>query len=136
MHIVLFTDLWFLNMKYHYHYGLLNQFSTTWLVFLISVPNQYTTLTGQKYFPTKIFPYIFRIKPLIFITFSRSHSLADFHEILIFIKFSALNTEINIVSSPYKFQIILFLLSLKNCFKSKSYYIINKIVTSRIYSQL
>jgi hypothetical protein len=28
-------------------------------------------------------------------------------------KFSALNAEINIVSSPYKFQIILFLLSLK-----------------------
>ena len=28
MYIVLLTDLWFLNMKYHYHYGLLNQFST------------------------------------------------------------------------------------------------------------
>lgn len=27
MYIVLLTDLWFLNMKYHYHYGLLNQFS-------------------------------------------------------------------------------------------------------------
>jgi hypothetical protein len=27
-------------------------------------------LTGQKYFPTKIFPYIFHIKPVIFITFS------------------------------------------------------------------
>jgi hypothetical protein len=27
------------------------------------------TLTGQKYFLTKIFLYIFHIKPLIFITF-------------------------------------------------------------------
>jgi hypothetical protein len=33
------------------------------------------TLTGQKYFRTKIFPYTFHIKPLIFITFSWSHSL-------------------------------------------------------------
>ena len=39
------------------------------------------TLTGQKYFPTKIFPYIFHIKPFIFKTFSWSHSLSDFHEI-------------------------------------------------------
>jgi hypothetical protein len=38
----------------------------------------------QKYFPTKIFPYIFHIKPLIFITFSWSHSLADFHGIFTF----------------------------------------------------
>ena len=44
----------------------------------------YSTLTGQKYFRTKIFPYIFHIKPLIFITFSWSHSLADFHEIFTF----------------------------------------------------
>jgi len=28
------------------------------------------TLTGQKYFRTKIFPYIFHIKPFIFKTFS------------------------------------------------------------------
>ena len=28
------------------------------------------TLTGQKYFPTKIFPYIFHIKPFIFKTFA------------------------------------------------------------------
>ena len=46
--------------------------------------HQNETLTGQKYFPTKIFPYIFHIKPLIFITFSWSHSLADFHEIFTF----------------------------------------------------
>jgi hypothetical protein len=38
-------------------------------------------LTGQKKFPTKIFPYIFHIKPFIFKTFSWSHSLSDFHEI-------------------------------------------------------
>ena len=43
-----------------------------------------STLTGQKYFRTKIFPKIFHIKPLIFITFSWSHSLADFHEIFTF----------------------------------------------------
>ena len=40
-----------------------------------------STLTGQKYFPPKIFPYIFHIKPFIFKTFSWSHSLSDFHEI-------------------------------------------------------
>ena len=39
------------------------------------------TLMGRKYFHTKIFPYIFHIKPLIFNTFSCSHSLSDFHEI-------------------------------------------------------
>ena len=44
----------------------------------------YSTLTDQKYCLTKIFPYIFHIKPLIFITFSWSHSLADFHEIFTF----------------------------------------------------
>ena len=38
------------------------------------------TLTGQKYFPTKIFPYIFHIKPFIFKTFAWSHSLSDFQE--------------------------------------------------------
>jgi hypothetical protein len=37
--------------------------------------------TSQKYFPTKIFPYIFHIKPFIFKPFSWSHSLSDFHEI-------------------------------------------------------
>jgi hypothetical protein len=42
------------------------------------------TLTGQNYFLTKIFPYIFHIKPLIFITFSWLHSSADFHEIFTF----------------------------------------------------
>ena len=47
-------------------------------------PVSTNTLTGQKYFPTKIFPYIFHIKPLIFITFSWSYSLADFHEIFTF----------------------------------------------------
>jgi hypothetical protein len=41
----------------------------------------YTTLTGQKYFHTKIFPYIFHIKPFIFKTFSWSHCLSDFHDI-------------------------------------------------------
>jgi hypothetical protein len=41
-------------------------------------------LTGQNYIPTKIFSYLFHIKPLIFITFSWSHSLADFHEIFTF----------------------------------------------------
>ena len=44
----------------------------------------YTTFTGQKYFHTKIFPYIFHIKPLIFKTFSWSHSLSDFLEIFTF----------------------------------------------------
>ena len=39
------------------------------------------TLMGRKYFHTKIFPYIFHNKPLIFNTFSCSHSLSDFHEI-------------------------------------------------------
>ena len=39
------------------------------------------TLMGRKYFHTKIFPYIFHIKPLIFNTFSCSPSLSDFHEI-------------------------------------------------------
>jgi hypothetical protein len=38
------------------------------------------TRTGQKYFPTKIFPYIFHIKPFIFKTFAWSHSLSDFQE--------------------------------------------------------
>ena len=42
------------------------------------------TFTGQKYFHTKIFPYIFHIKPLIFKTFSWSHSLSDFLEIFTF----------------------------------------------------
>ena len=59
------------------------------------------------HFPTKIFPYIFHIKPFIF-----KHSL-EVIPYLIFTKLSALNSEINIVSS-YNFQIILFLLSLKN----------------------
>jgi hypothetical protein len=64
------------------------------------------TRTGQKYFPTKIFPYIFHIKPFISKTFAWSHSY------LIFKKCSALNAEINIVSSSRNFQLILFLLSL------------------------
>jgi hypothetical protein len=51
---------------------------------MLTVWRTVITLTRQKYFPTKIFPYIFHIKPLIFITFSWSHSLADFHEIFTF----------------------------------------------------
>ena len=43
--------------------------------------NSATTFAGQKYFPTKIFLYIFHIKPFIFKTFTWSHSLSDFHEI-------------------------------------------------------
>jgi hypothetical protein len=35
----------------------------------------------KKYFHYKIFPYIFHIKPLIFKTFSWSHSLTDFIQI-------------------------------------------------------
>ena len=95
---------------------------------------RFYTLTGQKYFLTKIFPYIFLIKPLIFITFSWMMSLylvrcrtqvptMDvwflYIPYLISMKFSALNAEINIVSSSYNFQIILYLLSLKNWFKNK-----------------
>ena len=41
-------------------------------------------LTGQRYFPTKIFPYISHTKPFTFTTLSPSHSLADFHEIFTF----------------------------------------------------
>ena len=37
------------------------------------------TLMGQKYFRTKIFPYVFHIKPLIFITFSWSRFSWNFH---------------------------------------------------------
>jgi hypothetical protein len=37
-------------------------------------------LSVLQYFHTKVFPYIFHIKPLIFNTFSCSHSLSDFHE--------------------------------------------------------
>ena len=40
-----------------------------------------STFHESKYFHTKIFPYIFHIKPLIFKTLSWSHSLSDFHEI-------------------------------------------------------
>ena len=49
-----------------------------------------------------------------------SYKTIYFHNILmvipylIFMKFSALNAEINIVSSSYNLQIILYLLSLKN----------------------
>ena len=37
------------------------------------------TLTGQRYFRTKVFPYIFHLKPFNFKTSSWSHSLSDFH---------------------------------------------------------
>ena len=46
MHIVLFTDLWFLNMKYHYHYGLLNQFSTM-NPFIDPIPAPISQLLGR-----------------------------------------------------------------------------------------
>ena len=39
------------------------------------------TACGQKWFRFRHLPYIFHIKPFIFITFSWSHSLSDFHEI-------------------------------------------------------
>ena len=42
------------------------------------------TACGQKLFRFRHLPYIFHIKPFIFITFSWSHSLADFHEIFTF----------------------------------------------------
>jgi hypothetical protein len=42
------------------------------------------TACGQKWFRFCHLLYIFHIKPLIFITFSWSHSLADFHEIFTF----------------------------------------------------
>ena len=42
------------------------------------------TACGQKWFRFRHLPYIFHMKPLIFITFSWSHSLADFHEIFTF----------------------------------------------------
>lgn len=46
MYIVLFTDLWFLNMKYHYHYGLLNQFSTM-NPFIDPIPAPISQLLGR-----------------------------------------------------------------------------------------
>ena len=46
-----------------------------------------STFHESKYFHTKIFPYIFHIKPLIFKTLSWSHPYP------IFMKFSASNTE-------------------------------------------
>ena len=39
------------------------------------------TACGQKWFRFRHLPYIFHIKPFIFITFSWSHSSSDFHEI-------------------------------------------------------
>jgi hypothetical protein len=51
--------------------------------------------TGQKYFHTKIFPYIFHIKPLIFKTFSWSHSLSDFLDIFTLKSIYDLNININ-----------------------------------------
>jgi hypothetical protein len=65
--------------------------------YVVNVIQPLCTLTGQKYLPTKIFPYIFHIKPLIFITFSWSHSLADFHEIFTF------NSRIIIFSEKHYF---------------------------------
>jgi hypothetical protein len=43
-----------------------------------------STLTGQKYFHRNTFPYIFHIKPLIFIIFSWSHSVSNLLVIFIF----------------------------------------------------
>ena len=42
------------------------------------------TACRQKWFRFRHLPYIFHIKPFIFIAFSWSHSLADFHEIFTF----------------------------------------------------
>jgi hypothetical protein len=38
------------------------------------------TACGQKWFRFRHLPYIFHIKPFVFITFSWSHSLSDFHD--------------------------------------------------------
>ena len=45
------------------------------------ISNWSCTACGQKWFRFRHLPYIFYIKPFIFITFSWSHSLSDFHEI-------------------------------------------------------
>ena len=47
----------------------------------IDTSNSSNTACGQKWFRFRHLPYIFHIKPFIFITFSWSHSLSDFHEI-------------------------------------------------------
>ena len=73
----------------------------------------FSTFTDQKYFHTKIFPYLFHIKPFIFKTFSWSHSLSDFHEIF------SIKCRNKYNFFLYNVQIILFLLSLKNWFKNK-----------------
>jgi hypothetical protein len=70
------------------------------------------TACGQKWFRFRHLPYIFHIKPFIFITFSWSHSLLDFHEIF------SIKCR-NKYTSSYNLQIILFLLSLKHWFKNK-----------------
>jgi hypothetical protein len=68
-----------------------NAIAEYWLVFRyhaqvkIKGEKNIYTACGQKWFCFCYLPYIFHIKPLIFITFPWSHSLAaDFHEIFTF----------------------------------------------------
>ena len=58
---------------------------------------------GKNYFRSKIFPYIFLIKPWLKKKFLSSNFL------LIFRKFLAVKVEINTGISPYNFYIVLFL---------------------------
>jgi hypothetical protein len=46
-------------------------------------PFDYVNNCRQKWFRFRHLPYIFHLKPFIFITFSWSHSLSNFHEIWI-----------------------------------------------------
>jgi hypothetical protein len=62
-------------------------------------------LTGQKYFPTKIFPFLFHIKPFIFKTFSWSYSLSDFQEI-VSIKLTVELFEFILISSCNFFELL------------------------------
>jgi hypothetical protein len=82
---------------------------------------------GQKYFHTKIFLYIFHIKPLIFNTFSWSHSLSDLHEIF------SIKPKNTIVSSFYNFHKILFILFLMTWFKHKVRFFSDKGNLSRLW---
>ena len=61
------------------------------------------TVTGQNYFHTKMCSYIILIKPLIFITFSLSHSLVDFHEIF---TFNSRIIRVNLISSCNFFELL------------------------------
>ena len=47
---------------------------------IVNIATRGTTACGQKWFRFRHLPYIFHIKPFIFIAFSWSHSLSDFHE--------------------------------------------------------